>query len=306
MAKTPTYRGSPVPRGKLSLEHALLEAYVPGPGVVEVVNLALRLDRPILIKGEPGTGKTRLAQAVAYELKRPYFEWHVKSTSRAQDGLYTFDGVKRLRDAQLAQTSTKAGKAAAARLANPDLTDYITYGELGKAFRSKTPAVVLLDEIDKADIDFPNDLLLELDQGRFLIHETGQWVRATARPLVFITSNTEKDLPDAFLRRCLFHYIDFPDRDELEKIVAAHFSSTPDIVELIGLAVTRFLALRAEMTTTVTGGKRASTSELIDWFRALSSDAAGNKQRLAAEQLPFPSALIKTLADLERVRKKTS
>ncbi|MEM9088956.1 MAG: MoxR family ATPase, partial [Cyanobacteria bacterium P01_F01_bin.53] len=184
----------------------LLTPYLPSEALVESVNLAIFLQRPLLIKGEPGCGKTRLAQAVAYELGLPLETWYVKSTSRAQDGLYVYDTVARLRDAQLSSS-----------LGIDDLTRvktagaYIRWGPLGRAFQNKQKTVVLIDEIDKADIDFPNDLLLEIDELRFTVEETESEVRASIPPIVLITSNDEKDLPDAFLRRCLFHYLEFPE-----------------------------------------------------------------------------------------------
>ena len=183
--------------------------YVAGEDLMMAVNAAIALQRPLLIKGEPGTGKTMLAMEVANALARPLFQWHIKSTSKAQQGLYEYDAVSRLRDSQLGEESVK------------DIKNYIMKGPLWESFQSESPSVVLIDEIDKADIEFPNDLLRELDRMEFFVYETKELVSATHRPLIIITSNNEKDLPDAFLRRCFFHYIQFPDRETMNKIVSA-------------------------------------------------------------------------------------
>jgi MoxR-like ATPase len=241
----------------------LLQPYLPDDDLIEAVNLAIFLKRPLLIKGEPGCGKTRLAPAVAYELSLPYEFWHIKSTSRARDGLYMYDAVGRLRDAQLATINRKRG--------NTSPSNYVRWGPLGRAFQNHQRTVVLIDEIDKADIDFPNDLLLEMDEKRFIVEETGQEIHAKegAEPIVFITSNDEKDLPDAFLRRCLFHYIKFPDRERLVEIVKLHFHDASD--SLVQIAVDRFQELRKKMEEDKgEAGKKVSTSELIDWFEVLS------------------------------------
>lgn len=273
----------------------LLYPYLPSPELVEAVNLACDLERPLLLKGEPGCGKTRLAQAVAYELRLPYQAWYVKSTSRARDGLYTYHGLARLHDLQLAQggilTEEERQKAR-----DPLASAYIEYGPLGNAFQSPQQMVVLIDEIDKADIDFPNDLLLELDETRFFIEETRprSEVRAQVRPLVFITSNDEKDLPDAFLRRCLFHYIRFPSQADLVKIVRAHF---PDSLEDTVLAVVvRFLELRHEMEERG-AVKKVSTSELLDWWRALRQFGEEEIRSRLKGQLAFPATLLKSWDD---------
>ncbi|MGQ0429165.1 MAG: AAA family ATPase [Gammaproteobacteria bacterium] len=215
------------------------------------VNAAVTLGRPLLVKGEPGTGKTQLAQEVAAAFGAPLFEWHIKSTSKAQQGLYEYDAVSRLRDSQLGDV----------RVA--DIANYIVPGMLWRAFESETRAVLLIDEIDKADIEFPNDLLRELDRMEFYVYETRQLVKATHRPIVFITSNNEKELPDAFLRRCFFHYIRFPDAATMEQIVEVHY---PDLKKaLLSEALNAFYRVRE-----VPGlKKKPSTSELLDWIKLL-------------------------------------
>ena len=264
-----SYTGKIQPKpGEIDGSGQILYPYLCEEEMAEAVDLAIYLKRPLLIKGEPGSGKTRLAHAVAYELGLPYESWHIKSISRAQDGLYTYDTVGRLRDANLAAArSLKENDA----LQIDDPTRYIRWGPLGRSFRSKRRTVVLIDKIDKADIDFPNDLLLELDELRFIVEETGEQIQAQPgmEPIVFITSNDEKDLPDAFLRRCLFYYVKFPDTERLKEIVLAHFPSTSQ--ELVNMAVKRFQELREEMRKARGEvGKKVSTSELIDWFRVLS------------------------------------
>jgi MoxR-like ATPase len=238
------------------------DTYVASDDLRLAVNAALTLQRPLLIKGEPGTGKTMLAEEVARSLGMPLFAWHVKSTTKAQQGLYEYDAVSRLRDSQLGD----------ARVA--DIGNYIIQGVLWQAFESAQPAVLLIDEIDKADIEFPNDLLRELDRMEFSVYETRQTVRARHRPLVVITSNNEKDLPDAFLRRCFFHYIRFPDREAMHAIVDVHFPRLRE--ELLRHALASFFAIR-ELPGLK---KKPSTSELLDWLRLL-----------VAEQIP-PEALV--------------
>ena len=230
------------------------DSYVATEDLRIAVNAAIALERPLLVKGEPGTGKTILAQEIATALGKNLITWHIKSTTKAQQGLYEYDAVARLRDGQL-------GEAKVADIAN-----YIQRGKLWDAFVADDAPVLLIDEIDKADIEFPNDLLLELDRMEFYVYETRQTVRAKQRPIVLITSNNEKELPDAFLRRCFFHYIRFPDRDTMEAIVEVHF---PDLQKtLVKEALTAFYEIRE-----VPGlKKKPSTSELIDWLKLLLAD----------------------------------
>ena len=225
--------------------------YVATQDLMLAVNAAITLKRPLLVKGEPGTGKTMLAEEVSQALGLPLLQWHIKSTTKAQQGLYEYDAVSRLRDSQLGDEKVK------------DIENYIVKGVLWQAFTSETPVAILIDEIDKADIEFPNDLLREIDRMEFYCYETRQLIKAKTRPLVFITSNNEKELPDAFLRRCFFHYIRFPDADTLATIVRVHF---PDIKDrLLTAALTQFYELRE-----VPGlKKKPSTSEVLDWLRLL-------------------------------------
>jgi MoxR-like ATPase len=278
----------------------LLYPYLPSEKLVEAVNLAITLERPLLLKGEPGCGKTKLAHAVAYELGLPYEAWYVKSTSRARDGLYTYDAVGRLRDAQLA--ASQIDDEAAVRAKNADA--YVEWGPLGRAFRSDLPSVVLIDEIDKADIDFPNDLLLEIDEKRFEVAEVKQSsrfkkIQAKVTPIVFITSNDEKDLPDAFLRRCLFHYVKFPERQQLIEIVKAHFPASPlDVVDAI---IYRFVELREEMRRDKgEAGKKVSTSELMDWVRILRHHEDDEILAKLKTELLYPGVLLKSWDDYRR------
>ncbi len=227
------------------------ESYVASRELEVAVNAAVALQRPLLVKGEPGTGKTVLAQEIAKALGYPLIEWHIKSTTKAQQGLYEYDAVSRLRDGQLGDPRVH------------DIANYIVRGKLWDAFEHETPVVLLIDEIDKADIEFPNDLLLELDRMEFHVYETGETVAARVRPIVVITSNNEKELPDAFLRRCFFHYIRFPDRETMEMIVRAHY---PDIRrDLLREALNVFFEIRE-----VDGlKKKPATSELLDWLKLL-------------------------------------
>ncbi|TDG13750.1 MoxR family ATPase [Seongchinamella unica] len=230
------------------------ERYVATDDLRMAVNAAVALERPLLIKGEPGTGKTMLAEEVAEGLGKRLIQWHIKSTTKAQQGLYEYDAVSRLRDSQLGDEKVH------------DIANYIKKGKLWEAFESDEQVVLLIDEIDKADIEFPNDLLVELDRMEFFVYETGETIKARHRPIIIITSNNEKELPDAFLRRCFFHFINFPDRDTMREIVAVHY---PDIAkDLVQEAMEVFFDLRA-----IPGlKKKPSTSELIDWLKLLLAD----------------------------------
>lgn len=295
-----------------------LYPYLPSEELVKAVNLAIYLQRPLLLQGEPGCGKTLLARAIAYEFGQrlqvknyPYFSWNIKSTTRAKEGLYTYDAVGRLRDAQLVGTDSyqtylkeEENIQLFERLQNPG--SYITWGALGNAFREKKHRpIVLIDEIDKADIDFPNDLLLELEEQCFRVAETNNKIEAKQPPIVIITSNNEKELPSAFLRRCIFYYIEFPSYDDLIKIVNAHF---PDSLEqdLIEDAVDKFIELR-ETGSSRRNGKKASTSELLDWIRWLkhySNEEAWEIIDTLANNQPLLGALLKTKEDQERYQKE--
>ncbi|MCK6395561.1 MoxR family ATPase [Zoogloea sp.] len=258
--------------------------YVTTPDLMLAVNAAIRLQRPLLIKGEPGTGKTMLAEEVAAALGMPLLQWHIKSTTKAQQGLYEYDAVSRLRDSQLGDDKVK------------DISNYIVKGTLWQAFDADVPTVVLIDEIDKADIEFPNDLLRELDRMEFHVYETRETVKARHRPIVFITSNNEKELPDAFLRRCFFHYIKFPDRDTMQRIVDVHF---PGIKQaLLKEALEVFFGLRE-----IPGlKKKPSTSELIDWLKLLVAEEIPVEALRSPDQKasipPLHGALLKNEQDM--------
>jgi MoxR-like ATPase len=227
------------------------DRYVATDDLMMAVNAAITLARPLLIKGEPGTGKTQLAQEIARALARPLYEWHIKSTSKAQHGLYEYDAVSRLRDSQLGEERVH------------DIRNYIVKGRLWEAFESSVQPVLLIDEIDKADIEFPNDLLRELDRMEFYVHETRELITARHRPIIIITSNNEKELPDAFLRRCFFHYIRFPDEATMRAIVEVHYPGLKR--ELLAEALAAFFEVRA----TPGVKKKPSTSELLDWIKLL-------------------------------------
>ena len=260
------------------------DTYVATDDLTMAVNAAIALERPLLIKGEPGTGKTMLAIEVAKSLDRPLIQWHIKSTGKAQQGLYEYDAVSRLRDSQLGDERVQ------------DIANYIKRGPLWEAFESETPAVVLIDEIDKADIEFPNDLLRELDRMEFYVYETQQLVRARHRPTIIITSNNEKELPDAFLRRCFFHYIKFPDRETMERIVDVHY---PHIKKtLLREALETFFEIRD-----VPGlKKKPSTSELLDWLKLLMAEDISPEVLRSQDQHkiipPLHGALIKNEQDV--------
>lgn len=259
-------------------------SYVATPDLMLAVNAAIRLERPLLIKGEPGTGKTMLAEEVAEALGLPLLQWHIKSTTKAQQGLYEYDAVARLRDSQLGDEKVK------------DIANYIVKGVLWQAFEREQPCVILIDEVDKADIEFPNDLLRELDRMEFHVYETRQTIKAARRPIVIITSNNEKELPDAFLRRCFFHYIKFPDRETMQKIVDVHFPRLkPD---LLREALEVFFELRD-----VPGlKKKPSTSELIDWLRLLVAEDIPPEALRSQDQKtivpPLHGALLKNEQDM--------
>lgn len=258
--------------------------YIVSEDLRNSVNVAMALSKPLLIKGEPGTGKTVLAQSIAKALDMKLLIWNIKSTTKAQDGLYVYDTVQRLYDSQFGNTDVG------------DIKRYIKLGKLGEAFLSDQPVVLLIDEIDKADLEFPNDLLWELDVMNFYIPETGETIAAKHRPIVIITSNAEKELPDPFLRRCIFHYIEFPDEQMMEQIVKVHH---PDLEsKLLNESLKSFYWLRS-----VTGlQKKPSTSELLDWVQALAVGGI-NPQRIY-DELPFLGTLLKKNQDFDVVLRK--
>ena len=263
--------------------------YIATEELIEAVNASIKLEKPLLIKGEPGTGKTKLAEEIALKFNTNLIKWNVKSTTKAHQGLYEYDAVSRLRDSQLGNDKVN------------DVAYYIKKGVLWNAFTTKKKPVLLIDEIDKADIEFPNDLLQELDTMEFFVYETGEFIKAKQRPIVIITSNNEKDLPDAFLRRCFFHYINFPDVNTLEQIVKVHY---PDIKKnLVNASINSFLSVR----DTAGIKKKPSTSELLDWLKLILADdidaqdlvKKNNKNILP----PLYGALLKNEADVELFQK---
>lgn len=269
---------------RLTMKYQGSQGYVATPDLMLAVNAAITLKRPLLIKGEPGTGKTMLAEEVAAALNMPLLQWHVKSTTKAQQGLYEYDAVSRLRDSQLGDERVK------------DIHNYIVKGVLWQAFTSDEPVALLIDEIDKADIEFPNDLLREIDRMEFYCYETRELIKAKNRPLVFITSNNEKELPDAFLRRCFFHYIKFPEAATMQQIVDVHFPGLKK--ELLGAAMKTFYDVR-----NLPGiKKKPSTSELLDWIKLLVAediplDALHSKDDKIAVP-PLVGALLKNEQDV--------
>lgn len=256
--------------------------YVATEELMNAVNVAMALEKPLLIKGEPGTGKTMLAQSIADALDKNLIIWNIKSTTKAQDGLYVYDTVQRLYDSQFGEANVG------------DIEKYIKLGKLGEAFTSQDQVVLLIDEIDKADLEFPNDLLWELDRMEFYIHETRRTIRTRMRPIVIITSNAEKELPDAFLRRCIFHYIEFPNPEKMEEIIRVHY---PDLEKnLINQAMEAFYWVRGLREIQ----KKPSTSELLDWLAAL--HLAGIPLERIGAELPFAGVLLKKNQDVDAMR----
>lgn len=255
------------------------ENYVASPELMGAVDIAVALQKPLLIKGEPGTGKTMLAEAISQALGMELIIWNIKSTTKAQDGLYVYDTVQRLYDSQFGGEGVD------------DIGKYIKLGKLGEAFSRDKQVILLIDEIDKADLEFPNDLLWELDKMEFYIPETKQTIKATVRPVVIITSNAEKELPDAFLRRCIFHYIEFPNAEMMEKIIRVHFDRLDD--KLLHQVLETFYEIRDLRGLQ----KKPSTSEVIDWIQAL--QIGGIAPERIAKEIPFAGALLKKNEDLE-------
>jgi MoxR-like ATPase len=258
--------------------------YVLSEDLQEAIKIAEITKRPLLIKGEPGTGKTLLAEYYAQKNNYPLYRWHVKSTTIAKDGLYFYDAVTRLNDSRFGDNSKRDVN---------NINDYIRFEAMGQAIQSEGQAVLLIDEIDKADIEFPNDLLLELDRMEFSINETGQTIKAKNRPIVFITSNSEKELPDAFLRRCIFHYIAFPDEPMMKQIVQVHHPAIDNA--LLNQALELFYKIRKSPDLR----KRPSTSEFIDWINVLLHQGANAKQ---VAQLPFLGSLLKSEDDIKKIK----
>ena len=259
--------------------------YITSPELKSIVNVSIALQRPLLVKGEPGTGKTLLAHAIAEALEKPLLVWNVKSTSKAIDGCYTYDTVQRLNDSRFGSKKRNVD----------NVEDYITLGKLGQAFTSQDQVVLLIDEIDKADPEFPNDLLQELDIMEFYVNELQKTIKAIHRPIVIITSNNEKELPDAFLRRCVFHYINFPDKLLMRDIVNVHYPKIKE--EILESCIRQFYLLRIVKQLR----KKPSTSELIDWIGVLLK--AGLKEEDIEQKIPFLGTLIKKEVDLNYLKK---
>ena len=285
LALNSTYTGGIELQGNTKMRFEGSKTYVATEDLKLAVNASITLQRPLLIKGEPGTGKTLLAEEVAASLGLELMQWHIKSTTKAQQGLYEYDAVSRLRDSQLGDERVK------------DIANYIVKGVLWQAFEADKPVVLLIDEIDKADIEFPNDLLREIDRMEFFCYETKQLIKAKHRPIVIITSNNEKELPDAFLRRCFFHYIQFPDKATMESIVAVHFKNLKK--ELLDAAMASFFGIRALPGLK----KKPTTSELIDWLRLLLAEdipASALQAKDGKDAIPpMHGALLKNEQDVE-------
>ena len=319
------YTGKPEyqpPEPTIDIQGRKLFPYLPDDDLVKAVNLAIALERPLLIQGEPGCGKTLLARAIAYEFGQkyldktdnyPYIRWNITSRSQAQEGRYTFDALGKLRDAQMVNilgkeylTEENENKLIE-RLKKENCEDYINYGALGQAFREKNyRPILLIDEIDKADIDFPNDLLAELEEPSFTIFETQKQVNAEKRPIVIITSNSERELPEAFLRRCLFYWLKFPDEQQLKRIINLHFPQ-PELAKLFDEAIAKFQGLREETKARSTS-KQVSTSELLDWLRILTNkpinEALDDVHNLF-ENAAQLGILLKSKTDIERLYQPT-
>lgn len=263
--------------------------YVASEELMRAVNIAIALEKPLLIKGEPGTGKTMLAQSVAKALDKELIIWNIKSTTKAQDGLYVYDVVQRLYDSQFGTDGVD------------DIKKYVKLGKIGDAFSSEKQVILLIDEIDKADFEFPNDLLWELDKMEFYIPETGETVKAKKRPIVIITSNAEKELPDAFLRRCIFHYIEFPNEELMKEIIKVHFPDLED--NIIKQTIAAFYYVRSLRDIQ----KKPSTSEIIDWIQALT--ISGIPVEKITKEIPFAGVILKKNEDidaLERSKKRST
>ncbi|MEG2000426.1 MAG: MoxR family ATPase [Evtepia sp.] len=261
-------------------------SYVVSEELLRSVNIAIALEKPLLIKGEPGTGKTMLAEAISEAFGQKLLIWNIKSSTKAQDGLYVYDTVQRLYDSQFGTEGVD------------DIKKYIKMGKLGEAFCSEEPVILLIDEIDKADLEFPNDLLWELDKMEFYIPETQELIKAKQRPIVIITSNAEKELPDAFLRRCIFHYIAFPDKEMMQDIIAAHFGKLDE--KLLEQVTKAFYSIRSMQSLQ----KKPSTSELLDWLQALK--IGGIPTDRIAQDLPFAGVLLKKTEDLAALENNKS